>query len=430
LDLIELYHEHQTFLNRDRATFEPKSFAPVSKGAKGVELVALDAVANGSAKPLRTQLEALGLQDAADYGRVVSGQLPISAIPAMARLSSLRFARPAIAVTNAGATTSQGDRAMRSDVVRLIQGFDGTGVTVGVMSDSYSCHRSAPRDVMSGDLPTGVKILQEGPCVRQPDEGLNAGEDEGRAMMQIAHDVAPGASLAFHTAFTGLANVARGILELGAAPSNAKVIADDVVDFHEPMFQDGLVAQAVDQVVANGVTYFSAAANLGRDSYESAFRAVRVDDDVVHNFDPGPQVDPMQSITIPSKTGAHFVLQWGQPFYSVSGAPGATTDLDIAIIGSDGQPLSGGVNPNIGNDPVEIALVQNNQARPLTANIVIKLTSGPPPSTLKYVAFTDMGQRSTSLPLTALPFGAMPTPLGWRRWEQRIICRPSHATRL
>ncbi len=81
MDLIELYHEHQTFLNRDRATFEPESFAPVSEGAKGVELVIIDAVANGSAKPLRTQLEALGLQDAADYGHVVSGQLPFRLWP-------------------------------------------------------------------------------------------------------------------------------------------------------------------------------------------------------------------------------------------------------------------------------------------------------------------------------------------------------------
>lgn len=252
----------------------------------------------------------------------------------MPRLPSLRFARPALAVTNAGATTSQVDRAIRSDVVRLIQGSDRTGVTVGVRSDSYNCHCSAPRDVMSGDLPAGVKILQEGPCVQQPDDGLDADEDEGRAMMQIVHDVAPGASLAIHTAFTGLANVARGILELGGAPTTTKVIADDVVDFHEPMFQDGLVAQPVDQVVANGVAYFSAAGNLGRDSYESASRALQVDDEVFHDFDPDPQVDPVQSSTIPSKTKAHFVLQWNQPFYSVSGAPGATTDLNIATIGS------------------------------------------------------------------------------------------------
>ena len=37
------------------------------------------------------------------------------------------------------------------------------------------------------------------------------------------------------------------------------------------MFQDGIIAQAVDVVKATGVSYFSAAGNNGRDSYEAPF---------------------------------------------------------------------------------------------------------------------------------------------------------------
>ena len=53
-----------------------------------------------------------------------------------------------------------------------------------------------------------------------------------------------------------------GIVDL--ADAGAKVINDDVIYFAEPMFQDGIVAQAVDPVKTRGVSYFSAAQNDGR----------------------------------------------------------------------------------------------------------------------------------------------------------------------
>ena len=85
--------------------------------------------------------------------------------------------------------------------------------------------------------------------------------DEGRAMLQIVHDVAPGASLAFYTAVNSEADFANGIGKLAASVASggagAKVIADDVGYFDEPFFQDGIVAQAIDAVEAQGVAYFS-----------------------------------------------------------------------------------------------------------------------------------------------------------------------------
>jgi hypothetical protein len=82
--------------------------------------------------------------------------------------------------------------------------------------------------------------------------------NEGRALAEVVHDVAPGAAIAFHTADRGQANFAQGIVDLTNA--GAKVITDDIIYFAEPMFQDSIIAQAIDQVKARGVSYFSTAA--------------------------------------------------------------------------------------------------------------------------------------------------------------------------
>jgi len=64
--------------------------------------VVIDAVASDSASDLRVQLVALGMQRAEMAGRIVSGEMPIAEIPAMAALPSLRFARAAMTAPHGG----------------------------------------------------------------------------------------------------------------------------------------------------------------------------------------------------------------------------------------------------------------------------------------------------------------------------------------
>src|SRR5208337_4265332 len=165
----------------------------------------------------------------------------------------------------------------------------GSGVTVGVLSDSFNCYAqyAAPNsgvpvsgaegyayngfkadfasDITSGALPSIVNVLEEADCSNYlfPDSaGQPTGlpfSDEGRAMLQIVHAVAPGASLAFHTGDNSEADFANGIQAL--ANAGAKVIADDLGYYDEPFFQDGLIAQAIDTVESHGAAYFSAAGN-------------------------------------------------------------------------------------------------------------------------------------------------------------------------
>ena len=103
--------------------------------------------------------------------------------------------------TDKGDVTSQADFVHEADRLRasLPKGFDGTGVEIGVLSNNFNKLEQAADDIASGDLPIdGVRVLEDdlsGPVDPQT--------DEGRAMLQLIHDLAPGASLSFATASGG-----------------------------------------------------------------------------------------------------------------------------------------------------------------------------------------------------------------------------------
>ncbi len=244
------------------------------------------------------------------------------------------------AVYDVGATTSQGMVQHRVD--RLPSGINGSGITVGVMSDSYdtrvNARTHAPDDVATGDLPgTGNPLGNTSPVVVLED--FPKGTDEGRAMLQIVHDLAPKARLGFATANTGEVGFANNIRSLAGLPNapnaaagfKADVIVDDVIYLAEPFFQDGIVAQAVDDVAAAGVSYFSSAGNRpGTMGYDSQFRLVPNGPDAAagtnikldqvppalyaggfHNFAPaGSPQDIAQTIT----GGGTISFQWNEPY--------------------------------------------------------------------------------------------------------------------
>ena len=173
------------------------------------------------------------------------------------------------------------------------------------------------------------------------------------------------------------------------------MITDDIIYFAEPMFQDGIVAQAVDQVKARGVSYFTAAQNDGRRSYESQFRPSGFGFDFggklreFHDFDPGPGIDTCQQITVPVGEGLNLIFQWDQPFASATiGGAGSQSDMDILLedAGCPGFPTLDrqGGEPNIGGDPVEVVNF-SNEGPATTFGVIIVRFAGPAPGFIKTV---------------------------------------------
>jgi hypothetical protein len=277
---------------------------------------------------------------------------------------------PIVSASCPGVATSEGDNQLGAANARAAFAIDGSGVTVGILSDSFDrdpmALTRAADDVASGDLPGPGS-----PCGSSSPVGIlddsEEGDDEGRAMAQIVHDLAPGANLDFATAFSGESSFAANIGALAAA--GASVIADDVVYLEEPFFQDGPVAMAVNEVAARGVSYFSAAGNEnvrigGRDtgSWEApAFRDAAVATPPqacppgvptyatrCMDFNPAAgATDTGFSIDVEAGATLKVDLQWAQPWN------GVTTDLDAYL-------LSGGtlLSPPIGKEIQNVALTQ------------------------------------------------------------------------
>jgi hypothetical protein len=408
-------------------------------------LVLIDAITKGDPQKLKAALVGLGLQRASQYSNDVGGWLPVDQLDAATALTEVHAIRAAMMRTKSGAVTSQGDYAQNSDLVRSQNSLSGAGITVGVLSDSYDCYQqyqnagnpppggnqgyanngftaTAASDVSTGDLPAGVIVLEEASCQNYGAPTQLPFGDEGRAIMQIVHDVAPGAGLAFYTAENSEADFANGIGQLAASVASggagAKVIIDDVGYFDEPFFQDGEVAQAVNAVVANGVAYFSSAGNNGTLAYDNysvttaSFATPGTGQNAnehLLNFDTtGATTTTTLPVTIPQMAPGDFVaivVEWDQPY--VTGAPnsgGATSQINVCITPTSGNDIITNYNGQsatcsglntLGQDPYQVMIVDNpanaaGNSSQETVNIVVGLAnSSAPPGRIKVVVEDD-----------------------------------------
>ncbi|GAA4422770.1 S8 family serine peptidase [Bremerella cremea] len=349
------------------------------------ETVLIRAIASAAdSTALVNDLSALGATEIQTVGRLVSARVSLDLVESLNSLESIHSIAAATAPTfSVGQTTSQGDASMYSDQVRANLGFDGTGVSVGVISNSFDALGQMDADILNDDLPADITILKDAPLA---DLGFST-PDEGRAMAQLIHDVAPGASILFYTAMYGEVDMYFGILAL--AQAGADIIVDDVGFANESWFQDGILAQAIDMVAAQGVAYFSSAGNSGDESYEAAYQNSGINDDTMgqlHDFDLGAQIDTRQAVTIPVGGLLRIALQWDQPFISsdLSGlSSGSQSDYGIYLLDADGEIVSTADDPNFGGDAFEFLQFINTTGSE-EFSIVIGKNFGEDARVLKY----------------------------------------------
>ena len=367
--------------------------------------VIVDAVASGDAKSLSNDLTDLGAEVTGIYENNVSAWIPLASLEAVAQLDSLLLARASMATTNAGIVTSEADIVHRADTSRQDFEVTGKGLRIGIMSDTFdndgSPFSGKDGDINSGDLTPFTIII---------DEGDDVGGDEGRAMGQLIHDLAPDSWLYYHTAFDGVASFAQGIQDL--ANSGTQIIVDDISYFAEPMYSDGPIAQSVDRAAGRGVNYFSSAANIGRNSWETldGFQT-EIDPEFglpLHDFDPSDEVDLFQQIEVPIGAQVLFIYQWDDPFAS-AGTAGGRGDVDIYLTNGGDTPslfnlVAGSFDFNVGLDPVEIFAFFNDgsfdiDGRPgadTEFSLFFNLFEGRAPGRMKYVYY-EFGEETEVL---------------------------------
>jgi hypothetical protein len=354
-------------------------------GREGITLnggaAEVDVYVNGDVDSAAAKLRSLGMHvDAVSRlapERMVEGSLPVSALTDAAGLAATHAVLTVYTGVDVGAKTSQGDAAHNGPAARAL-GTNGSGVRVGVISDSINkVAGGVATSQASGDLPGPASVPAGSVTVlRDPTTG---GSDEGRAMSEIIFDEAPGLrNMFFSTGGGGPASKAQSISDLTAA--GVKVIADDIFYLQEPMFQDGIVAQAVDASKAAGVAYFSSAGNRARQSWEGTYSPVAdptLTSPDTNNFGGG---DTIQTIG-PFGAGANVevALQWDEPY------GGATTDLAIDVyVGSTfiGTADTDNITTGI---PLEDAAISLGGAN--NVSIAIRRVAGTRTPFMKYIVF-------------------------------------------
>ena len=340
----------------------------------------------------------------------------------------INFVRPLYpTIKNVGVVTTQGDSVQRTSIIRdayrvvkdgEIKPVDGTGVKHGVISDSYNTTPTtglsqAEIDVINGDLPgtdnpngylTPVEVRKESDQVAT---------DEGRAMLQIIHDVSPGSELAFYSGVASPRALELGIKDLQSI--GCDIITDDLTFPTESFFNKGKVPQfQFDFAALPGRAYFTSAGNFGDAAFQGVFQPATesvttnflAESAVVNVFGSNADGSEDTMLRISVEEGVYFaVLQWDEPPATADNASGAFSDLDIYVTDDDGNLLVGNNRINEAGDPTEIIVFQATAQD--EANFMITSANGAPTAGLPFrcVIFQADG-------LTLEEYGGAPTVTG------------------
>ncbi|RNL63995.1 CFI-box-CTERM domain-containing protein [Zhongshania marina] len=309
-------------------------------------------------------------------------------------IREIRYLPPTI--LRVGAVTSRAPKAMRSDLAASALGVDGSGQTIGIISDSFA-QTSIVRDGNtvpaqfdagilqgsrqqdSGDLPALISILRD---------DVPEGTDEGAAMGELIHDAAPGAAMIFHAAGRSRAEMADAIDQL-CANGRADIVVDDILFLNESAYQDDVPALAASNCVSKGIPYLTAAGNDRDQAYRYVYRdlVANIDEPGLSRFPSGNDLhnwsnsgeDAFLELRIPANSTVYAVLIWNQPNSSINSANGAQIDLDLYATRAESVAA---LNPSSRHFYARSSDEQGTTGNPRgDASEVVILTSGASPET-------------------------------------------------
>jgi hypothetical protein len=369
----------------------------------------------------------------APSGRV-QARVPASRLRLLASLPDVTFIRlPTYAVRSAGSVQSEGDAILNADVARQQFGVDGRGVKVGVISDGLkglfatncvSCPGVANGPIARGDLPaatgtraplTGVLIASSGGIVGQsfqsdrdleglppanPPCGFSGAGAEGTALLEIVHDLAPGAQLAFANADTDLA-FNQAVNALAAAND---VVVDDLGFFAEAYDGTSRVSSNTAAALNNPAnrirTYITSVGNGADNHYFGGFVNSGVDGTTVtglttpgrlHLFQRTAETtdvlnlgdQPFNVISLPSGGEVVVFLSWNDP------AGRSTSNYDLYLVRESNNTVVAKSTDvqNGGQDPVEFVDFTNDGASGLFRIVIQNVRDQAPARALNLFSF-------------------------------------------
>ena len=360
----------------------------------------------------------------------VQGLLPVTMITQVSALPFVRYIRlPDYGFKSTGSVDSQGDQILQAAQARAQFGVDGTGIRVGVISDGIggifdptNCGLSmeVPNPIQTGDLPNatptctnGVLTSVSGGIIAQSfrtDGNLEACLGtcdttglvgaEGTAMLEIVHDLAPGAKLYFANFDTSMSFQPA----VDFVAENTDVAVDDIGFFTPPF--DGTSAVSTNTSTALNTDanpirgYFTAVDNFAQDHYSGQYVDSGVDGTSVtgeaghlHSFQAVPNVTTdnagfgssiFDPLAVPPGGVVQVFLAWNDP----NGA--STNDYDIFLVPLrcpngfavtlprppctiSGVPVGFSTDSQTGSqDPTENVFYQNPTNSPVALGIIIQ----------------------------------------------------------
>ncbi len=325
--------------------------------------------------------------------QVVDAFVPVPQLLALAELPDVLNMNPIVKPEIRGTyNPGVGGPVEKANQLSTQYGLTGAGVQVGILSDSANEFdgTTLATAVADGLLPNNVQILQD---------GTPGDSDEGAAMLEEVHAVAPGASLSFASADGGQTAFADDITLL--ANNGAKVIADDVGYADEPYFEPSVMDDAIQTAVTSGDMYFSAAGNSGFGGFRlSSNWALNADGNYYFNWDAG-SANPAMSMNFNATVagGTLLGLEWDNPW---NGATGTVIDnVQLAIFDYTSGTFLNTTNPFDGstggqqnnfitNEPFQSVVLPDDGEYAITAYIPNNGTgllhpNSPLPTTLEFV---------------------------------------------